>query len=55
MAARHFPVRPNFEQLKHQAKDLLRGIRPRDSTAIADLEEHHPDRVNPARVKLAGV
>jgi hypothetical protein len=23
---RHFPVRPNLEQLKHQAKDLLRAF-----------------------------
>jgi hypothetical protein len=25
MTERHFPVRPNLEQLKHQAKDLLRA------------------------------
>ena len=25
MPDRHFPVRPNLEQLKHQAKDLLRA------------------------------
>ena len=24
---RHFPVRPNLEQLRNQAKDLLRAIR----------------------------
>ena len=31
MAKRHFPVRPNLEQLKHQAKDLLIKLsRPRD-------------------------
>lgn len=24
---RHLPVRPDLDQLKHQAKDLLRGIR----------------------------
>ena len=27
---RHFPVRPNLDQLKHQAKDLLRAIRQGD-------------------------
>jgi ankyrin repeat protein len=50
---RHLPVRPNLEQLKHQAKDLLRAIRAGDPTAIAELEEHHPDKPDPARVKLA--
>ena len=25
--ARHFPVRPNLDQLRNQAKDLLRAIR----------------------------
>jgi hypothetical protein len=25
MPDRHFPVRPNLEQLKHRAKDLLRA------------------------------
>ena len=32
---RHFPVRPNLEQLKHQAKDLLRAIRDGDAAARA--------------------
>jgi hypothetical protein len=50
---RRLPVRPNLEQLKHQAKDLLRSIRAGDRTAIAELEEHHPDTLDPARVKLA--
>ena len=50
---RRLPVRPDLEQLKHQAKDLLRAIRAGDPTAIADLEEHHPDKPDPANVKLA--
>ncbi|MEA2559588.1 MAG: hypothetical protein QOH06_1092 [Acidobacteriota bacterium] len=39
MADRQFPVRPNLEQLKHQAKDLLRAIR-RDnpSAKLADAQ-----------------
>ena len=53
MAARHFPVRPNLEQLKHQAKDLLRAIRRFDASAVKDLGEHHPRRVEPAEAKLA--
>ncbi len=33
MADRQFPVRPNLEQLKHQAKDLLRAMRRDDPSA----------------------
>jgi hypothetical protein len=39
---RHFPVRPNLDQLKHQAKDFLRAIREGDPAAIAELRENHP-------------
>jgi len=50
---RHFPVRPNLDQLKHQAKDLLRAIRQGDPAAIAELRKHHPKQtINPAEVKL---
>ncbi len=50
---RHFPVRPNLDQLKHQAKDLLRAVRQGDAAAVADLHKHHPKRVEPAVAKLA--
>jgi Ankyrin repeat len=53
MPARHLPVRPNLEQLKHQAKDLLRQIRRGDPSAIEELHEHHPGRVEPRSAKLA--
>jgi hypothetical protein len=53
MPDRHLPVRPDLQQLKHQAKDLLRSIRKRDPAAIADLERYHPDKIDPANVKLA--
>jgi ankyrin repeat protein len=49
---RHFPVRPNLEQLKHQAKDLLHAIRQGNVAAIADLRKHHPKPIVPADVKL---
>jgi len=49
---RHFPVRPNLEQLRHQAKDLLRAIRRSDSDAVAELRKHHPN-LDLARAKLA--
>jgi ankyrin repeat protein len=53
MSDRRLPVRPDLEQLKHQAKDLLREIRSGDPSAIADLAQYHPDKIDPANVKLA--
>jgi hypothetical protein len=53
MPARRLPVRPDLDQLKHQAKDLLRAIRCGDPDAIADLERHHPRKIAPASAKLA--
>lgn len=42
MAKRHFPVRPNLEQLKHQAKDLLRAYKRGDAEALEDFREYRP-------------
>jgi Ankyrin repeat len=53
MADRHFPVRPNLEQLKHQAKDLLRAIRQGDPSARAELFKHHPKKVEHSQARLA--
>jgi hypothetical protein len=53
MPDRHLPVRPDLEQLKHQAKDLLRAIRRDDPVALAELRKHHPDPIDPAGAKLA--
>ena len=53
MADRHFPVRPNLEQLKHQAKDLLKAIRRGEASAIADLRKYHSKHVEPAEARLA--
>jgi len=50
---RHFPVRPNLEQLRHQAKDLLREIRQREPAALAEFRKHHPKQIEPAAAKLA--
>jgi hypothetical protein len=50
---RHFPVRPNLDQLKHQAKDLLRAIRAGDEAALAEFRKHHPKNVDPSSAKLA--
>jgi Ankyrin repeat len=53
MTTRHFPVRPNLDQLKHQAKDSLRAIRQGDPAAVAELREHHPNQIDPTQAKLA--
>ena len=53
MPARRLPVRPNLDQLKHQAKDLLRAIRACEPDAIADLIAYHPETIDPSAVKLA--
>jgi hypothetical protein len=53
VAKRYLPVFPNLEQLRHQAKDLLRAIRRGDAAALEDLATHHPERVEPAAAKLA--
>ena len=53
MPDRHLPVRPNLDQLKHQAKDLLRAIRNGDAAAAAELQKHHPERTEPENTKLA--
>jgi len=50
---RHFPVRPNLEQLKHQAKDLLHAIQRGDLAAVEELRQHHPKVVDPEAAKLA--
>jgi hypothetical protein len=53
MPERHLPVRPNLEQLKHQAKDLLAAIRAGDAEALADLQQFHPEHIAPGEAKLA--
>jgi hypothetical protein len=50
---RHFPVRPNLEQLRYQAKDLLHALRQGDSAAVAEWRKHHPKPADPAAAKLA--
>jgi len=53
MPDRRLPVRPDLDQLKHQAKDLLRAVHRGDPDAIAELQKHHPDEIDPASAKLA--
>lgn len=51
---RLLPVRPDLDQLKHQAKDLLRNIRRGDSDALAEFDQFHPAKIE-GEIKLADV
>ena len=53
MSTRRLPVRPDLEQLRHQAKDLLRDYRAGDAGAIAEFARHHPGPPAPAEAQLA--
>jgi len=50
---RRLPVRPDLDQLKHQAKDLLRSYRDGDAAAHEAFKEFHPDPIAPSEAKLA--
>lgn len=39
-ADREWPYRPNFDQFKHQAKDLLKAYRAGDASAVAKVQRH---------------
>jgi hypothetical protein len=53
MSDRHLPVRPNLDQLKHQAKDLLRALHAGEADALDDWRRFHPKQSDPAAAKLA--
>jgi len=53
MPKQSLPVRPNLDQLKHQAKALLRAIHAGDPDALADLQTFHSAKLAQADVKLA--
>lgn len=50
---RHFPVRPNLDQLRRQAKDLLHAIQQGDPVALGEVRKHHPKPVEAGSAKLA--
>ena len=53
---RQLPVRPDLDQLKHQAKDFLRRIRRGDPEALAEFSRFHPRAgKDPASIKLSEV
>jgi hypothetical protein len=53
MSARHLPVRPDLDQLRHQAKDLLRAARRGEPEAVATFAAHHVRPIDPATARLA--
>jgi hypothetical protein len=53
MPVRRLPVCPDLDQLRHQAKDLLRALHTGDPATIAEARELHPDAIDPATAKLA--
>lgn len=53
MPERSLPVRPDIDQLKRQAKELLRDLRNGDAAALAEFAEFHPGRIDPTTAKLA--
>ena len=53
MPVRQFPSRPNLDQLRHQAKDLLRALRNGDPAAIDDFSAHHSPGFDLADATLA--
>jgi type VI protein secretion system component VasF len=52
MANRHVPVRPDLEQLRHQAKDLLHAIRAAIQTPLSISESITPNQLIPQRFGL---
>lgn len=52
MSKRHLPVRPNLDQLRHQAKDLLREVRSGEAAAVEELRTYLPDK-DLSEIKLA--
>lgn len=53
MPEKQLPVRPDLNQYKKQAKELLRACRAGDSDALARVEAHHPRASSAAAMKLA--
>ena len=49
----YLPVHPDLDQLRHQAKDLLRAMHDGDPAAAAELRAFHPDSVAPRDARLA--
>src|SRR6266536_4418215 len=44
--SKSLPPRPNLEQLKNQAKELLKHCKAGDPEALKRFQEHHPQSYN---------
>lgn len=53
MPDRRLPVRPHLDQLKRQARELLRAVHAGEPSALAELRAHHPEPPEPASARLA--
>jgi len=53
VSTRHLPVRPNLDQLKHQARDLLVAIKRRDPAALSELHQIRRRPIDPEQARLA--
>jgi ankyrin repeat protein len=52
VSTRHLPVRPNLDQLRHQARDLLNAVRRGEPEALSDLRAHHRRRIDPSQARM---
>lgn len=52
MATRRLPLRPDLDQLRRRAKELLRAVRSGDPEAIREFREHHPGPARPGEARL---
>lgn len=50
--SKSLPTRPNLEQLKNQAKDLLKSHKSGDAEALKRIRENHPDYSNAAESEI---
>lgn len=53
MPARHFPVRPNLDFLRNEAKDLLKSIRSNAPSSLSELQTLHPKPPTSELAKLS--
>src|SRR5277367_3358672 len=50
---KQLPARPNLEQLRKQAKSLLKGHQASSSEVLAQIREHHPRWQNSSSEEIA--
>ena len=53
MPAHRLPVRPDLDQLRHLAKDLLKAYRAGEAEAVTQFAEFHPSTMAPSAARLA--